>query len=35
MKKKKQGSTLPAVAFVYLAMIGGMILLTATRVLAM
>jgi hypothetical protein len=34
-KHKKHGPLLPAVAFVYLAMIGCMIVLSASRVLAM
>lgn len=33
-KNKKNGHMLPAVAFIYLAMIGGMIVLSASRVLA-
>ena len=34
-KNKKNGPMLPAVAFIYLAMIGCMIVLSASRVLAM
>jgi hypothetical protein len=34
-KNKKNERMLPAVAFIYLAMIGGMIVLSASRVLAM
>ena len=34
-KNKKNGRMLPAVAFIYLAMIGCMIVLSASRVLAM
>jgi hypothetical protein len=34
-KNKKNGHMLPAVAFIYLAMIGCMIVLSASRVLAM
>jgi hypothetical protein len=34
-RSKKNGQMLPAVAFIYLAMIGCMIVLSASRVLAM
>jgi hypothetical protein len=34
-RHKKNGHTMPAVAFIYLAMIGWMVVLSASRVLAM
>jgi hypothetical protein len=34
-RNKKNGHMIPAVAFIYLAMIGCMIMLSASRVLAM
>jgi hypothetical protein len=34
-RNKKRGHPLPAIAFVYLALIGGMLLLSGSRVLAL
>jgi hypothetical protein len=33
-RTKKRSRSLPAIVFIYIALVGGMVLLTATRTLA-
>jgi hypothetical protein len=34
IRNKKRSHSLPAIAFIYLALVGGLVLLTASRALA-
>jgi hypothetical protein len=35
IRNKKRSHSLPAIAFIYLALVGGLVLLTASRALAL